>query len=203
VKTGLDAPSALPPELRIVADATFYTFTFYGQNVESVTGQNEATVSGSFSIPVSDFAGTPSSLPFVDITSLSFTGTAFSTYYIPVSHTGSSTFAIGGLGTIGTINFTYAGAVPQIFDATSDPLATNGGGFILGFGYANSEVNFTFEDQTGFTRSQVGVGSWTTTESAGVAAVPEPSTWAMMLLGFAGFGFMGYRRKSRLALRIA
>jgi outer membrane lipase/esterase len=27
-------------------------------------------------------------------------------------------------------------------------------------------------------------------------AVPEPSTWAMMLLGFAGLGFMAYRRKS-------
>ena len=25
-------------------------------------------------------------------------------------------------------------------------------------------------------------------------AVPEPSTWAMMLLGFAGFGYAGYRR---------
>ena len=24
--------------------------------------------------------------------------------------------------------------------------------------------------------------------------VPEASTWAMMLLGFAGFGFAGYRR---------
>jgi hypothetical protein len=28
------------------------------------------------------------------------------------------------------------------------------------------------------------------------AAVPEPSTWAMMILGFAGIGFMAYRRKS-------
>jgi hypothetical protein len=28
-----------------------------------------------------------------------------------------------------------------------------------------------------------------------VSAVPEPSTWAMMLLGFAGIGFMAYRRK--------
>jgi hypothetical protein len=33
-----------------------------------------------------------------------------------------------------------------------------------------------------------------------VAAVPEPSTWAMMILGFAGVGFMAYRRKSRPAL---
>jgi PEP-CTERM motif len=25
-------------------------------------------------------------------------------------------------------------------------------------------------------------------------AVPEPSTWAMMLIGFAGVGYAGYRR---------
>ena len=25
--------------------------------------------------------------------------------------------------------------------------------------------------------------------------IPEPSTWAMMILGFAGVGFMAYRRK--------
>jgi hypothetical protein len=37
--------------------------------------------------------------------------------------------------------------------------------------------------------------------SAEVApAVPEPSTWAMMILGFAGVGFMAYRRKSKPAL---
>ena len=27
--------------------------------------------------------------------------------------------------------------------------------------------------------------------------VPEPSTWAMMILGFAGLGFAGYRRARR------
>jgi len=32
------------------------------------------------------------------------------------------------------------------------------------------------------------------------SAVPEPSTWAMMILGFAGIGFMAYRRKSKPAL---
>lgn len=30
-----------------------------------------------------------------------------------------------------------------------------------------------------------------------VPAVPEPSTWAMMILGFAGVGFMAYRRSRR------
>jgi hypothetical protein len=34
-------------------------------------------------------------------------------------------------------------------------------------------------------------------------AVPEPSTWAMMVLGFAGIGFMAYRRKSKPALMAA
>jgi hypothetical protein len=29
-----------------------------------------------------------------------------------------------------------------------------------------------------------------------VPGVPEPSTWAMMILGFAGIGFMAYRRKN-------
>jgi len=28
-------------------------------------------------------------------------------------------------------------------------------------------------------------------------ASPEPSTWAMMILGFSGLGFMAYRRKSK------
>ena len=37
----------------------------------------------------------------------------------------------------------------------------------------------------------------------GVDAVPEPSTWAMMILGFAGIGFMAYRRKSKPALMAA
>ena len=32
---------------------------------------------------------------------------------------------------------------------------------------------------------------------AAVAAVPEPSTWAMMILGFAGGGFMAYRRRNQ------
>jgi hypothetical protein len=30
-----------------------------------------------------------------------------------------------------------------------------------------------------------------------VQAVPEPSTWAMMFLGFAGLGFLSYRRTQR------
>jgi PEP-CTERM motif len=35
------------------------------------------------------------------------------------------------------------------------------------------------------------------------SSVPEPSTWAMMILGFMGVGFMAYRRKNTRAFRIA
>jgi hypothetical protein len=36
-----------------------------------------------------------------------------------------------------------------------------------------------------------------------VLGVPEPSTWAMLLIGFAGLGFMAYRRKAKPALMAA
>jgi PEP-CTERM motif len=35
--------------------------------------------------------------------------------------------------------------------------------------------------------------------ASGVSGVPEPSTWAMMLLGFAGLGFAGYRASLKRA----
>jgi hypothetical protein len=35
---------------------------------------------------------------------------------------------------------------------------------------------------------------------AGILSTPEPSTWAMMLLGFVGLGFAGYRSTRRSAI---
>jgi PEP-CTERM motif len=49
-----------------------------------------------------------------------------------------------------------------------------------------------------YTPDPGGTGSVTVTPITG--GVPEPSTWAMMLAGFAGLGFLGYRQtvKARL-----
>jgi PEP-CTERM motif len=44
------------------------------------------------------------------------------------------------------------------------------------------------------------------TDSPAVQAVPEPTTWAMMVVGFAGVGLLSYgrtRRKGGLNLRLA
>lgn len=40
-------------------------------------------------------------------------------------------------------------------------------------------------------------------DSVSISAVPEPSTWAMLVLGFAGVGFLAYRRKGKVAFRFA
>jgi hypothetical protein len=49
--------------------------------------------------------------------------------------------------------------------------------------------------------SNDGADSFTVVRS--VAAVPEASTWAMMLIGFFGIGFFAYRKRSSEHLRLA
>jgi hypothetical protein len=45
----------------------------------------------------------------------------------------------------------------------------------------------------------VGLGSF---GAVVIAPVPEPSTWAMMILGFFGIGFMAYRRRAHTAFAV-
>jgi PEP-CTERM motif-containing protein len=73
-----------------------------------------------------------------------------------------------------------------------------------------AQYSFTFtgtgSDTLGIT-AQTNPAEWFLDDisvSNGVGAVPEPSTWAMMILGFVGIGFMAYRRKQNgPALRVA
>jgi hypothetical protein len=64
---------------------------------------------------------------------------------------------------------------------------------------------FTFADNTlgslitGFSISS----SSNSFELTNISAVPEPATWAMMILGFFGVGFMAYRRNNKRAFRFA
>jgi hypothetical protein len=51
--------------------------------------------------------------------------------------------------------------------------------------------------------SATGAGLASVDAVVNVGAVPEPSTWAMMILGFAGIGFIAYRRKQTMALAAA
>ena len=71
----------------------------------------------------------------------------------------------------------------------------NAGIYQLVFGVTNY---YDSHWQSGLAFDGVTVGGRAVT-----GAVPEPSTWAMLLLGFAGIGFMAYRRKSKAALMAA
>jgi hypothetical protein len=50
------------------------------------------------------------------------------------------------------------------------------------------------KDQSDFAGSAGSADSSILGNAFSVTAVPEPSTWAMLLLGFAGLGYAGYRR---------
>jgi hypothetical protein len=52
------------------------------------------------------------------------------------------------------------------------------------------------------THGDLSLGSWLVRDSL-QSAVPEPSTWAMMIVGFCGLGWLAYRRKNRFALNAA
>jgi hypothetical protein len=102
----------------------------------------------------------------------------------PVESTGNI-FLGGGItladGEITGISTTFGGG--GIF--TTDP-----GPLFLFFGI-NSPLGFELGGQSNEGTVEV------------TAAVPEPSTWAMMILGFVGLGFMAYRRKSKTVPSIA
>jgi len=68
----------------------------------------------------------------------------------------------------------------------------NGTVQFLGTFTSLSWANPVFENWYGF---NVGFES--------VAAVPEPATWFMMILGFAGVGLIAYRRRDQAAARLA
>jgi hypothetical protein len=106
----------------------------------------------------------------------------------------------GNLITVGNINGPYTGGTPGFpqtdYDADHEaydlvPFLTDGETSIK-----ITTVNASLDDNIFLEVYDVsGVGHF-------VPTVPEPSTWAMMLVGFAGLGFVGYRR-SRKAASIA
>jgi hypothetical protein len=154
--------------------ATAQTFTF---------GQSEA-------ITFTAGAGAPSSLLTVPFT---VTG-SFTTPSITLlpgattPFTDSLSFS-GSLAPITTnlTQFEGAGTFPVAISTLTGETFTGGGGNIIATlaSSATAEVTITYN------------------YSPVTSAVPEPTTWAMMLLGFAGIGFMGYRRKSKPALMAA
>jgi hypothetical protein len=83
--------------------------------------------------------------------------------------------------------FLTLGKITIDWDPNSETVNYGGGSFKLTLG----DINLTSRDLSDPILATI----------SNVSAVPEPSTWAMMILGFFGVGFMAYRRKAEGALR--
>jgi uncharacterized protein (TIGR03118 family) len=105
-------------------------------------------------------------------------------------------------------NFSFLASEINAFDPTTgafmgtipiDPGTgqSAGGLWSLAFGNAgnNGDPNTLF-----FTD---GINGETDGLFGSISTVPEPSTWAMMILGFASIGFMAYRRRNNATLSVA
>ena len=70
--------------------------------------------------------------------------------------------------------------------------------------FTGSQIRFFQDDLVVPNENSSGKATRITISSSAITpGVPEPSTWAMMILGFAGVGFMAYRRKNNMALSAA
>jgi len=106
-------------------------------------------------------------------------------------------------GTTNTIAFTH----DNLHFPTSDPQFTSNG---IIFDTPTFEYNFwgNSPGSYSFWAAPIGTTNYLTGDGpvqvlATITAIPEASTWAMMLLGFASVGFVAYRRKSKPAFRLA
>jgi PEP-CTERM motif len=109
----------------------------------------------------------------------------------PVTFSDSTqVFSAQSLSTVGFEDL----AVDDILDSVSASFASyalkTSIGPIVGSAEINSGSSFATSGGA-FVLTSVGE---TATFAAATSGVPEPSTWAMMLIGFAGLGYAGYRR---------
>ena len=98
----------------------------------------------------------------------------------------------------------------QVLDPNNPGAYVDNGGVLFGFGsnvgniyLTNNQYVFSVDQPSSLFNPGDLILSGGVTTPGVVAAVPEPATWAMMILGFFGLGFMGYRRKQTGSLRLA
>lgn len=105
------------------------------------------------------------------------------------------------------INVPGGGGPPEEWSITLTGYDGDGTAFTESFGSITNDQFFNFvtsNDQVISsiefrTSSEVALGQVRLGGIAGVAVVPEPATWAMMILGFGGVGALMRRRRDQLA----
>jgi hypothetical protein len=146
-----------------------------------------------------------------------FTNVSTNPFYV---HSGTHGLAFGNVGSDATLSQNLATVAGTTYDvsfwfhnegSTPNQIALDFGGTQI-FSQTNTgPANWTeysfLETATSNSTSLVfdlrNDPSFSGLDDISVSAVPEPSTWAMMILGFVGIGFMAYRRKGQPSFRLA
>jgi hypothetical protein len=133
------------------------------------------------------------SLPSVTATvsGTTYTGTSLWNFIDPSSTSNITSQFVVTRGTDGyTVVLSLAELDPALGGNSADLLAYGG------IGNTSGVARTIFPDDAAFKH-----GRWMSNlDSVEVDAVPEPATWAMMILGFAGIGFVAYLRRLKPAL---
>ncbi len=113
-----------------------------------------------------------------------------------------ATPANGNLITVGNINGPYTGGTPGFpqNDYSADHEAYDLAPFI-----SNGDTTITINTINSSLDDNIFLQVFNVSGVASVVTptIPEPSTWAMMLLGFAGLGFAGYRQAAKARATLA
>jgi len=93
---------------------------------------------------------------------------------------------------------THTGPLVTWTESADYFLLKTGGGVLVAYFYnlSGDDLDLTYTQGAGRTGGR-GLSHTADFTSSIAPAVPEPSTWAMMMLGFAGLGFMTYRRRNK------
>ena len=200
------------------ANADVINVTVAGPSIGTATGQNFnsqplGAISSSFSIGDWTFNAGPNSK--INILSDSTGAQPYQTTgnYLSVLGGGSETvtfsarssfsFFWGSIDDYNTITLSDGTSYTGTQIAAMFPGGQSNGCQLL----TNCNRYVTFTDTNGANLTGFTITSATNSfEITNISAVPEPSTWAMMILGFLGLGFLGYRKSSKVsasAFRVA
>ncbi len=180
------------------ASAATIAFTNYGQSDGLAANLAQPTVS---TAGAANMVGQPVSIPGLSNSGWDPFGTSDTTHnWIDIGNSGVSlTFSLASLTNSiwnnvlyivwgspngdNTISFNDGSSLTTAGLGSTVNQQNNPAGYIIGLDLTPQATSVTFTtNETAF-------------EFAFTAPVPEPSTWAMMILGFLGLGFLAYRRR--------
>jgi hypothetical protein len=137
-----------------------------------------------------------------DVVSLNLDVTSGTTFTIAAGSVPTTTATSGTEDGFGSFDFVASIGANNSTATGSFEIVLTGGTFVSPLLIANDKGE-TFAAQMGACTTSACTYFSNTGFVSGMSAVPEPSTWAMSILGFAGVGFMAYRRKNTAAFRFA